>query len=93
MDDWIRLGRLIKYYRRRKGWTQEALAQHMNMNRPSIANIESGRNAPTLAHFMELAVVLEVEPTLLLPTRENMRRIMYDEYTALKAQFQIFEDE
>lgn len=58
----------IGYYRKRKGLTQEQLAEELGISRQHLASIE----APNMDHglslelLMNIATVLEIEPYLLL---------------------------
>ena len=60
MDNKKKLGLKIKELRKRKGLTQEQLADLINMEQNSISVIESGRNFPTLGTLEKIAQILEV---------------------------------
>ncbi len=60
MDNKKKLGLKIKELRKRKGFTQEQLAELINMEQNSISVIESGRNFPTLGTLEKIAQILEV---------------------------------
>ena len=49
----------ISYYRKRKGITQEQLAQLVGMNRRSISNIEQGQSIPSFKVLNSLAKQLD----------------------------------
>ena len=55
-----KLGLKIKELRKRKGFTQEQLAELINMEQNSISVIESGRNFPTLGTLEKIAQILDV---------------------------------
>ncbi len=57
------LGRRIKELRRRKGLSQEKLAELVGMEPPSICYIEVGRNYPTLQNLEKIITVLGVTYT------------------------------
>ncbi len=61
MDNKIKLGKRIKELRKKKGLTQEQLAETIDMEQNSISVIESGRNFPTLGTLEKIAKVLNVE--------------------------------
>ena len=61
MDNKQKLGKRIKELRKSKGYTQERLAELINMEQNSISIIESGRNFPTLVTLEKIANVLEVD--------------------------------
>ena len=56
----ILLGKRLRELRKRKGFTQEQLAELINMEQNSISVIESGRNFPTLGTLEKIAQILEV---------------------------------
>ena len=61
MDNKKKLGKRIKELRKRKGYTQEKLAEMINMEQNTISVIESGRNFPTLVTLEKMANILGVE--------------------------------
>ena len=61
MDNKKKLGLKIKELRKRKGFTQEQLAELINMEQNSISVIESGRNFPTLGTLEKIAQISERE--------------------------------
>lgn len=60
MDNKKKLGLKIKELRKRKGLTQEELAELIQMEQNSISVMESGRNFPTLGTLEKIAKVLDV---------------------------------
>lgn len=60
MDNKKNLGLKIKELRKRKGLTQEELAELIQMEQNSISVMESGRNFPTLGTLEKIAKVLDV---------------------------------
>ena len=60
MDNKKKLGLKIKELRKRKGLTQEQLAELIDMEQNSISVIESGRNFPTLGTLEKIVQILEV---------------------------------
>lgn len=56
-----KLGKRIKELRKNKGFTQEQLAELIDMEQNSISVIESGRNFPTLATLEKIGKVLGFE--------------------------------
>jgi transcriptional regulator with XRE-family HTH domain len=77
-----RLAEAVTASRRALGVTQEQLADHVGLSRPSIANIEAGRQRVDLATFVRLRdhlafdqdSVLGLPPDL--PTRPFLRAAM-----------------
>ncbi len=62
------LGYAISYYRRRKGLTQEQLAERIGISRQHMGAIEAPNmvRAVSLDVLFNIAAVLEIEPYLLL---------------------------
>lgn len=61
------VGRRLYRARRRAGLTQEGLAELVGLSRTSITNIEKGRQKLLLHTLGDLAKVLNVEASALLP--------------------------
>lgn len=62
------VGRAIRDVRTNKlDLSQEELAKRVGMSRPSIANIESGRQQISVVQLMHFSNVLGVSPLALLP--------------------------
>lgn len=61
----------IKYYRKKKGYTQEALAEELGISRQHMAAIEAPNmdRGPSLELVLNIAAVLEIEPYYLLKFR------------------------
>ena len=61
----------IKYYRNKKGYSQEVLAEELGISRQHLASIEApGMNRGlALDVLLNIATVLEIEPYLLLRFR------------------------
>ena len=58
----------VKYYRNKKGYTQEALAEKLGISRQHMAAIE----APNMERKCIFATVLEIEPYFLLKFRLDL---------------------
>lgn len=75
-------GRRLRAARDSVGLTQDELATRVGLTRGSIANIERGTQAVSLARFVGLAGALGVEPGTLLPQAdealEPLRRAIRD---------------
>lgn len=64
----------VKYYRRKKGYTQEALAEELGISRQHMAAIEAPnlKRGPSLELVFNIATVLEIEPYVLLKFRLDL---------------------
>jgi plasmid maintenance system antidote protein VapI len=70
----LALGRIpkrIKDLRREKGLKQYRLADVTGLSRPQIANIEAGRSQITVEALLQIAIILETTPDVLLGLRAN----------------------
>lgn len=56
----------VRMRRKEQGLTQQALAKIIGSSQPTIAQIESGTNTPSLENLVKIAEALEVSPDLLL---------------------------
>jgi DNA-binding XRE family transcriptional regulator len=67
------VGLLIRDARKKaNNMTQEALALSVGLTRTSLTNVEKGRQKLLLHTFTQIAVVLSVQPTDLLPKNQNL---------------------
>ena len=64
------LGLNIAYYRKKRGLSQEALAEKVNIDRSSISRIEIAMTGTSLDSVFKIADVLQVEPYKLFIERE-----------------------
>jgi len=56
----------VTHYRRQRGLTQTELGTLIGLGRTSIANMETGRQNPTILTVLDMAAVLDVLPAALL---------------------------
>lgn len=63
------VGENIRARRKVLGLSQEALAKAVGLKRPSLSNIEKGRQNILLHTFFDIAESLNVSPEALLPAR------------------------
>lgn len=68
LDVYEVLGARIREFREEKNWTQNDLGEKVDLTRSSITNIESGRQKIQLITLYQIAFVLEVEISSLLPS-------------------------
>ena len=52
--------------RKKAGWSQEELAERLNVSRQSVSKWESGRADPSTTNLIALAKLLDVPPEDLL---------------------------
>ncbi len=61
-----RIGHNIRYFRKLKGFTQEGLAEMIDVSGAYIGYLERGSKIPSLDLLTEIAASLTVEPAALL---------------------------
>lgn len=66
MDIKLQFGMRLKYLREQKGWSQETLALHSEVNKNYISDLENGRRNPTLVVMDRLAIALGITLSELL---------------------------
>ena len=59
-------GRVLRRYRKAKGWSQEELALRSGHQRVFISWLETGTKQATISTIFSLAAALDVEPAELL---------------------------
>ncbi len=70
-----RVGEAIGAARKRKGLTQQKLADQAGMNLRSLTRIEKGETLPALDSFAKLAAVLELDPAAVLNIQPPQRKV------------------
>ena len=64
--DYIDLGRRIRKQRTQRGWTQEALAERVNVSTSFVGHVERGTRKASLETLVSIANVLDVSLDYLL---------------------------
>jgi transcriptional regulator with XRE-family HTH domain len=54
------LGIRVRQLRQRKGWSQEKLAEHADIQRTYLAEVELGKRNPSVKHLQKLAKAFHV---------------------------------
>jgi transcriptional regulator with XRE-family HTH domain len=60
-DICVRVGRKIRALRRAKGWSQQLLSDHAELERAHLSRLEEGRREAGLRVLERIAIALEVE--------------------------------
>ena len=77
-------GQNLKYYRYQKGYSQEKLAEMVDLNSKYVSDIETGKYSVSFENIERIAKVLSIEAYLLfkfddthnkLPLRVDMHRV------------------
>ena len=64
----VAVGDNIRYYRKKKGFTLEALGEDIGLDKSNMHHIEAGKNI-TLLTLLKIALFLDVEPSKLMSTK------------------------
>lgn len=64
---YARLGELIKVERLRQRMSQEEVGNYLGLTRSSIINLEKGRHRPSVYQILQIAALLNIEYTKLVP--------------------------
>lgn len=70
LPQYKRLGLNIAYYRKLKGFSQEKLAEEINISRTHMSRIETADCAVSLDVIFSLAKIFEIEPSKLFEDKE-----------------------
>ena len=71
---YLNLGEAIKVERLRQRISQEELANYLGLTRSSIINLEKGRHRPSVYQLLQIAGMLNIEYTKLVPMPLNVNR-------------------
>lgn len=69
------LGERIAYYRKKAGYSQEGLAEQLNVSRQAISKWETGEATPDAERIIALAAVLGISTDTLLLGKEEPERL------------------
>lgn len=73
--DLIGIGRRIQNRRKQKGYTQEQLAEMMNVSIQMISNLERGNKAIRIDNLVNLSQILDISTDYILTGRETAHDI------------------
>lgn len=69
-DKYLMLGLNIAYYRKLNGFTQEKLAEALNLDRTTISKIELATSGVSLDVIFELSDLFDISPSKLFEFRD-----------------------
>jgi len=72
--DEVRFGRVVRTLRSARGWSQERLAEHADLNRTYLGEIERGRVIPSLVSASKIASALGLRLSALIANCEEATR-------------------
>ncbi len=77
MLDYKSIGRRIRNYRKRRGYTQEQLGLSINTSGAYISNIERGVKKPSLDNLAAIAEILDITINdVIVPEHEDLDKII-----------------
>jgi transcriptional regulator with XRE-family HTH domain len=72
--DEVRFGRAVRKLRSARGWSQERLAEHADLNRTYLGEIERGVAIPSLASASKIASAFGLRLSVLIASCEEAAR-------------------
>lgn len=84
------VGERIRDVRKARGLSQEGLASALGLKRPSMSNIEKGRQNLLLHTFCEISEILDEEAKSLLPSARKPSRSRTPDLRALPENVRAF---
>jgi transcriptional regulator with XRE-family HTH domain len=72
-------GQGVRELRKAQGWSQERLAEHSNLNRSYIGEIERGCVIASLLTVEKLAAALNLKPSALMTHGETVGQLNFHE--------------
>lgn len=76
------IGKNIAYLRRKLGLSQEEMAYRAHIDRSYLSQIEHGKRNITLIMLIEIAQVLDVEPTTLMKEKIDCCKVLGARFAA-----------
>ena len=71
-----KLGEKIKILRMKFGWSQEKLAQKMDMNRVSLSQIENGQREVSAAEIAGFSRIFNIPTDILLDLKQDIKVVL-----------------
>jgi transcriptional regulator with XRE-family HTH domain len=72
----MNLGEKLKYLRKRHNWTQEQLAQHLNISRSQISKWENGELLPDVQSLQKLSNLYKVSVDFLIGKHTTKKELL-----------------
>ena len=80
MLDYKNIGRRIRHYRKRRGYTQEQLGLSINTSGAYISNIERGVKKPSLDNLVSIAETLDITVNdMIMPKHDGLAQRKIDD--------------
>ena len=65
-------GKNLKFYRKNRGFTQEAFAEKIGIETSNLSKIECGKSFPRIETIEKIVKVLDIEPYILYISEKNI---------------------
>ena len=85
-----KIGENIRAKRKERGLSQEGLAKAIGLKRPSMSNIEKGRQNILLHTFCDIVETLDSTASALLPERQRSEPIKMPDLTSFSKEVREF---
>ena len=85
--DLVKIGQRIQTRRKQRGYTQEQLADLMNVSIQMVSNLERGNKAVRIDNLIRLSEILEISTDYILTGKENA-----DDIGALTVQIELLSE-
>jgi transcriptional regulator with XRE-family HTH domain len=74
----LMVGKSIKSFRSKNGWSQQFIANRLNISIPALSKIETGVTDVNLSRLAQIAYILEVDVIHLMPDdKADMPRLSF----------------
>ncbi|MGM7721807.1 helix-turn-helix domain-containing protein [Metabacillus sp. Hm71] len=70
----------MKYYREQNGWSQEQLAERINVSRPVITRLETGVQEPALSYLLSLSNAFNISIDELIGRKQQTNDYLFEVY-------------
>lgn len=80
----------LKYYREKSGWSQEQLAEMINVSRPVITRLETGEQEPNLSYLVLLSHALHVGIDHLIGQDSQPNDLLFEVYGNYHTEQQLY---
>jgi len=85
-----KIGENIRAKRKERGLSQEGLAKAIGLKRPSMSNIEKGRQNILLHTFCDIVETLDTNPGALLPEKPRPEMLQMPDLTSFSKELREF---
>lgn len=77
----MRIGQVIRFYRKRESLTQEQIANYLNISAPAVNKWENAMSYPDITLLAPLARILKIDVNTLLEFKEELTEVEINNFT------------